>query len=106
VHLGLFSPEETTDFLSAKREGVVFTEKEIDFIKRIARNHPLHLQIACSHVFENKGKVYDEKTLRKYIKVEIKSFGDKFARKERYIVKGIKYSINDIKEIIKSRLGR
>ncbi|KAF5434599.1 hypothetical protein C5S35_13730, partial [Candidatus Methanophagaceae archaeon] len=37
---------------------------------------------------------------------EIKSFGDKIARKERYIVKGIKNSINDIKEIIKSRLGK
>jgi hypothetical protein len=106
VHMGLFSPDETTEFLSAKREGVVFTEKEIEFIKRIARNHPLHLQIACSHVFENKGKVYDEKELRKNIKEEIKSFGDKWTRKERCIVKYIKYSINDIKEIIKSGLSK
>ncbi|NQE46670.1 hypothetical protein C5S31_11675 [ANME-1 cluster archaeon GoMg2] len=106
VHLGLFSPDETTEFLSAKREGVVFTEKEIEFIKRIAKNHPLHLQIACSHVFENKGKVYDEKELRKDIKEEIKSFGDKWTRKERCIVKYIKYSINDIKEIIKSGLSK
>ena len=106
VPLGLFSPEETTEFLSAKREGVEFSEEEIAFIKRIAKNHPLHLQIACYHVLENRGKEYDEKELRKDIKVEIKSFGDKFARKERYIVKGIKYSINDIKEIIKSRLGK
>jgi hypothetical protein len=106
VPLGLFSPDETTDFLSAKRGGVVFTEKEIEFIKRIARNHPLHLQIACSHVLENKGKAYDEKELRKDIKEEIKSFGDKWTRKERFVVKGIKCLFNDIKEIIKSRLSR
>jgi AAA+ ATPase superfamily predicted ATPase len=78
VHLGLFSPEETTDFLSAKREGVEFSEEEIDFIKRIAENHPLHLQIACYHVLENRGKEYDEKELRKDIEEEIKSFGDKW----------------------------
>ena len=106
LSMGLFSPEETTEFLSAKREGVEFSEKEIEFIKKIAKNHPLHLQIACYHVLENKGKEYDEKELRKDIKEEIKSFGDKFARKERCIVKCIKYSINDIKEIIKSRLGK
>ena len=106
VPLGLFSPDETTEFLSAKREGVEFSEKEIKFIKRISINHPLHLQIACSHVLENKGRAYDEKELRKDIKEEIKTFSDKFARKERCIVKFIKYSINDIKEIIKSRLGK
>ncbi len=106
VPLGLFSPDETTEFLSAKRDGVEFNEEEIDFIKRIANNHPLHLQIACYHVLENKGKAYDEKKLRKEIEEEIKSFGDKWIRKERWIVKCIKYSINDIKEIIRSRLGK
>lgn len=106
VHLGLFPPEETTEFLSAIREGFEFSEEEIEFIKRIAKNHPLHLQIACSHVFENREKEYDEKKLRKDIEEEIKSFGDKWARKERWIVKCMKYLINDIKEILKSRLGR
>jgi hypothetical protein len=106
VPLGLFSPDETTEFLSAKREGVEFSEEEIEFIKEIANNHPLHLQIACYHALENKGKEYDEKELRKEIEVEIKSFGDKWIRKERWIVKCIKYSIKDIKEIIKSRLGK
>ena len=106
VPLGLFSPDETTEFLSAKRGGVKFSEEEIEFIKRIAKNHPLHLQIACYHVLENTGKEYDVMELRKYIEKEIKSFGDKLTRKERYIVKYIKYSINDIKEILKSRLGR
>jgi AAA+ ATPase superfamily predicted ATPase len=106
VPLGLFSPDETTEFLSAKREGVEFTKREIEFVKRIANNHPLHLQIACSHVVENRGKEYDEKKLRKDIKEEIKSFGDKWIRKERCIVKYIKYSINDIREIIKSGLGK
>lgn len=104
--LGLFSPEETSEFLSAKRKGVEFSKEEIEFIKTIAKNHPLHLQIACYHVLENKGKEYDEKKLRRDIKVEIRSFGDKLIRKERCIVKYLKYSINDIKEIIRSRLGR
>ncbi|MFZ2071038.1 MAG: hypothetical protein WAV32_05500 [Halobacteriota archaeon] len=80
LSLRLFSPEETADFLSAKREGVEFSEEEIAFIKKIAKNHPLHLQIACYHVLENKGREYDEKELRKDIEEEIKSFGDKFAR--------------------------
>jgi hypothetical protein len=87
VPLGLFSPDETTEFLSAKREGVEFSEEEIDFIKRIAKNHPLHLQIACSQVFENRGNEYNEKKLRKEIEKEIKSFGDKWAGRERWTYK-------------------
>jgi len=81
VHLGLFSYEETTKFLSAKREGVEFSKEEIEFIKRIVKNHPLHLQIACYHVLENQGKEYDEKELRKDIEEEIKSFGDKWRKR-------------------------
>jgi hypothetical protein len=87
VHLGLFSPEETTEFLSAKREGFEFSEEEIEFIKRIANNHPLHLQIACYHVLENRGKEYDEKKLRKDVEKEIKNFGDKWTRRKRGFVK-------------------
>ena len=87
VPLGQFSPEETTEFLSAKRGGVEFNEEEIEFIKEIANNHPLHLQIACYHVLESKGNVYDEKKIRKDIEKEIKSFGDKWARRGRGFVK-------------------
>ena len=101
THLGLFSPEETSDFLSAKREGVEFSEEEIEFIKRIAENHPLHLQIACYHVLENRGKEYDEKELRKDIEEEIKSFGDKLVRRERGLVKYGKALLNYFKELPK-----
>ena len=101
VPLELFSPEETSDFLSAKREGVEFSEEEIEFIKRIAENHPLHLQIACYHVLENRRKGYDEKELRKDIEEEIKSFDDKWVRRERGLVKHGKALFNYFKELPK-----
>jgi hypothetical protein len=106
VPLGLFSPDETTEFLSVKREGVEFSEEEIEFIKRIANNQPLHLQIACYHVLENKGKVYDEKKLRKDIKEEIKSFGDKW-RKRGFVKHGralFNYFKELPKEFVKKRI--
>jgi AAA+ ATPase superfamily predicted ATPase len=106
VPLGLFSPDETTDFLSAKRGGVEFSKEEIDFIKRIAKNHPLHLQIACYHILENKGKAYDEKKLRKDIEKEIKSFGDKW-RKRGFVKHGralFNYFKELPKEFVKKRI--
>ncbi|KCZ72415.1 ATPase [Candidatus Methanoperedens nitroreducens] len=105
VPLGLLSPEETIEFLSAKREGIEFTEKEIEFIKEIANNNPLHLQIACYHVFENKRHKWDEKKLRKKIEKEFKNFDDKWARKERGIIKGGKSLFNWIKERTSIEIG-
>lgn len=87
VPLKHFRPEETSEFLAANRVDVAFSKKEIDFIKRIAGNYPLHLQIACYHVFEEKGKEGDEKKLRQDIEREIKRFEDKWARRGRGIVK-------------------
>ncbi len=102
VRLSQFTSEETSEFLSAKREGVVFTEKEIEFIKRIARNHPLHLQIACYHVLENQGKKWDEKKLRKKIEGEIENFkSTRFARRKRWIYKHKGENYNEVKEWLK-----
>ena len=105
VSLGRFSPGEASEFLSAKRESVEFNEKEIEFIKKIAKNHPLHLQIACYHVFENKGKKRDEKELRKDIEKDVKTFGDKWARKKRGAIKRLKGLLNWLGEITKRRLS-
>jgi hypothetical protein len=101
VTLGLFSPEETTDFLSARREGFEFNKREIEFIKRIANNHPLYLQIACYHVFENRGKKWDENELRKEIEKEIKNFDDKWTRKKSGILEHVKALFDYFKEILK-----
>lgn len=108
VPLGMFSPEETSEFLSAKREGVEFNGEEIEFIKEIANDPPLHLQIACYHVLENKGKKWNENKLRKDIKKEFKNFGDKWVRRKRYgleHVKGLFNYLKDLpKEIVKNRI--
>jgi AAA+ ATPase superfamily predicted ATPase len=106
VSLKHFRPEETSDFLAANREGVAFSKKEIEFIKRIAGNHPLHLQIACYHVFEKRGKEGDEKKLRKDIEKEIKSFEDRWARRTRGIVKHGKALLNYFKDIPKEIVKR
>jgi AAA+ ATPase superfamily predicted ATPase len=102
VPLGLFSPDETTGFLSAKRGGVEFNEKEIEFIKEIANNHPLHLQIACYHVLENKGKKWDERKSRKKIEKEIENFkSTRFARIKRWIYKHKGEIYNEVKDWLK-----
>ena len=110
VRLSQFTSEETSEFLSAKREDVEFTENEIEFIKEIANNHPLHLQIACYHVLENKGKKWNEKKLRKEIEKVIKSFDDKWAGRERWIIEHGKSLFNyfkDIpKEFVKNKIGK
>lgn len=87
VPIGPFAPDETLEFLSAQKERVGFNEKEIEFIYEIANNHPLHLQIACYHVFENKGKNWDEKKLREDIESEIKTYDDEEVRNRRHHVK-------------------
>ena len=102
VRLSQFTSEETTEFLSAKREDVEFTENEIEFIKEIANNHPLHLQIACYHVLENQGKKWDEKKLRKKIEEEIEnSKSTRFARRKRWIYKHKGEIYNEVKEWLK-----
>jgi AAA+ ATPase superfamily predicted ATPase len=98
VRLSQFTSEETSEFLSAKREDVEFTENEIGFIKEIANNHPLHLQIACYHVLENRGKKWDEKKLRKKIEEEIEnSKSTFFARRKRWIYKHKREIYNEVK---------
>ncbi len=87
VPLGIFSDEEISEFLSAKREKFEFADNEIEFIKKIAKNQPLRLQIACYYVFENKGKEWDEKKLKKKITKESNHFKDKWSRKFRGIIK-------------------
>ena len=101
VPLGMFSPEETSEFLSAKREGVEFNGEEIEFIKKIVNDCPLHLQIACYHVLENRGKKWNEKKLRKDIGKEFKNFEDKRVRTGRIIIKHGKSLFNYLKEFPK-----
>jgi len=101
IPLDQFSHEETSEFLSAKRERVEFTEEEIEFIKEIANDYPLHLQIACYHVLENKGKKWNEKKLRKDIGKEFKNFKDNRARTGRSIIKHGKEFFNYFKDIPK-----
>lgn len=107
VPLGMFSPEETSEFLSAEREGVEFNGEEIEFIKEIANDYPLNLQIACYHVLENRGKKWNEKKLRKDIGKEFKNFEDKRVRTGRSIIKQGKSLFNYLKELPKEiiRIG-
>jgi hypothetical protein len=84
VKLGRFSPEETMDFLSTRGESFGFDQGEIEFVYGIADNHPLHLQIACYHVYKNRGKKWDEQKLRGDIESEIKTYDDEEVRKKRH----------------------
>jgi AAA+ ATPase superfamily predicted ATPase len=52
VKLGKFTHDETMEFLTTRSESFGFNQGEIEFLYEIANNHPLHLQIACNHVFE------------------------------------------------------
>lgn len=106
VPLNIFSSEETSAFLSAEREGVEFNEEEIEFIKEIANDRPLHLQIACYHVLENKGKNWNEKKLRKDIKKEFKNFEDKWVRRKRYSLKHGTTLFNYLKDLPKDIIRR
>ncbi len=84
VRLGKFTPEETMEFLSIRGGSFGFNQGEIEFIYEIVDNHPLHLQIACDHVFKNKGKKWDEPKLREVIENEIKTYDDEEVRKKRH----------------------
>lgn len=88
--LGNFTSEETMEFLSAKRKGVEFNEIEIQFIKKIARNNPLHLQIACYHVFENKTKKWNKKKLRKEIGRDYIYLSSTSPSKIRFIIEQVR----------------
>ncbi len=87
VKLGKFTPEETMEFFSTRGESFGFNQGGIEFIYEIADNHPLHLQIACDHVFKNKGKKWDEQKLRGVIEKEIKTYDDEEVRKKRHLKK-------------------
>lgn len=84
VKLGKFTAEETTEFLSTRSGSFGFNEREIEFIYEIANHHPLHLQIACYHVFENKVEKWNEPKLREVIENEIKTYNDEDVRKKRH----------------------
>ena len=104
VPLGMFSTEETHEFLSAERNGFKFNEYEITFIEEIADNNPLHLQIACYHVFENRGKTWNEKKLTKVIKKEFNHYKDWWLRKHRMIYNSKKGILDFLTEIIKKKI--
>ena len=102
--LGRFSPRETSEFLSTKRDGIEFNEDEIDFIRKIAKDNPLRLQISCNHVLENRERKLDNKKLKKCIAKEFTHFDDESTRLLRYILKNKKAVIDFVKQILsKSR---
>lgn len=81
--LGEFTHGEVTDFLSAKRNDVNFNAEEIKLIKETAGSNPLHLRIACYHIFENKGQRWDRNKLKGKIESDIKHDDVETARKKR-----------------------
>ena len=109
IPLAKFTPEETFEFISVRRDGVEFDDKDIKFIKKIAKNHPLHLQISCYHVLESKGKNWNQKRVKKIIKKEVKSFDDINVKIGRMGINGIKriskWVLNWIEKNIKIKIG-
>lgn len=90
IQLGELKPNETTDFLSAKRKGVIFSSEEVKLIKETAGSKPLHLRIACDFIFVNKGKKKNKNNLKQEIENQISFYDDKAARRERGLRKIIK----------------
>lgn len=86
VHLMQFTPDETFEFLEAKIGLEEFDERERNFIYQIANNYPLHLQIACYHVFENKRKIWDETKLRNDIQNEIVTYDHQRVSEKRTLI--------------------
>lgn len=106
IPLGSFAPDEISEFLSAKRDGIEFNGEEIDFIREIAKENPLRLQIACYHVLDNRERKLDEKKLKKSIAKEFTGFDDKSTRRwMRYILKRKKAIIDFGTDIIKMKRG-
>lgn len=90
VKLGEFTQSETTDFLSAKREGVYFDSKEIQLIREISGKNPLHMRIACDHIFTSKSRKWNRDKLKREIETEIKHYNGKKVETEREFWKTIK----------------
>ena len=80
--LGKFANEETEEFLNGQ-ENICFTDEEIDFIKKMSKNHPLRLQIACNHVYENRELNFKKRKLKRIIRKDIKYYNDKTTRNVR-----------------------
>ncbi len=81
--LGNFTPNDVTDFLSAKRNGVIFNTEELKLIKETSGNNPLNLRIACYHIFENRGQKWDKTKLKEKIEREIKFYDVETTRRKR-----------------------
>lgn len=92
VRLVKFTPDETNIFLSIRSESFGFNEREIEFISEVANHHPLHLQIACYHVFENRGNEWGEPKLRNIIEKEIIFFNNKVLLKKHAL--GVSAGLN------------
>lgn len=77
MKLGEFSSDETTEFLSTRREGINFNAEEIRLIKEVAGNNPLDIRIACYHIYASRGHKWDRNELETRIKNEITFYNDK-----------------------------
>ena len=104
IPLGSFAPGETSEFLSAKRDDIEFNDDEINFIRKIAKDNPLHVQIACYHVLDNRAQKLAEKKLKKLIVKEFTGFDGKNTRRlMRYILKSKKAIIDLVTDIIRKK---
>ena len=105
IPLAEFTSEETSEFISTKRDGVEFDDKESEFIKKLTNNHPLQLQISCYHVLENKGKEWNEKRLRKTIEKDFKIYKDGRSRKIRWFASLFKRGMFWLEKVVEKKIG-
>jgi hypothetical protein len=59
IYLGLLAEDEVKDFLAtaseeAKKQGSIWKEEDLDFVRRFVGRHPELLRIACVHLFEQR----------------------------------------------------
>ncbi len=80
LELGEFTPEEAREMVAATRNGHRFNENEIDFILKLAGNHPYRLNLACALVYDALREARAAKTEVDFVQVERK-FSEEFAVK-------------------------
>lgn len=74
IDIGLFGDEDVKQLItpSLKNSSIVFSKNDVDFIVKLAGNHPFYVQIACYHLFESYSNKMglNEKTRHQYVKKE------------------------------------
>jgi hypothetical protein len=103
ITLSAFSDEEAQGFLDAHHNGILLETQEKELIKCIPNfRHPLLLQIACHHFFQNRiNNLPKEELIRNILKQEKDLTSHDDVHKERIMAKGASKKAAEEKQLSK-----